>query len=164
MTLIRCEGAEARVVVDEWTEVEDGAPVPPGADATVSLERWTREAETLRARSARIGVRVPNDADPDEVGPLLDGVSLVTVDFPQFTDGRGYTIARILRERHGYAGELRAVGHVLRDQLFYMARCGFDGFELARHQDVGDALNAFRDFSVTYQPAADHAEPIWRRR
>jgi len=165
MTLIERDARGARVVVgDPWAAVEDGAPVPDGGDVTVSIERWRGEAEALRARSGRVGVRVPGDADPDEIGPLLEGVSLVTVAFPKFTDGRGYTVARVLRERHGYAGGLRAVGHVLRDQLFYLARCGFDAFELAEGKDAGDALAAFGDFSVTYQPAADVPEPIWRRR
>jgi uncharacterized protein (DUF934 family) len=165
MTLIRRDADGARVVTDDpWTAVEDGATVPEGGDVIVSLERWREEAEALRGRTGRVGVRVPGDADPDALAPLVDGVPLVAVDFPKFTDGRGYSVARVLRDRHGYAGELRAVGQVLRDQLFYLARCGFDAFELAEGKDVDDALAAFGDFSVTYQPAADDAQPIWRRR
>ncbi|HJL16220.1 MAG TPA: DUF934 domain-containing protein [Sandaracinaceae bacterium LLY-WYZ-13_1] len=165
MTLIRRDEAGARVVPDDpWTALEDEAAAPAEGDVTVSLARFERELDDLRARPGRTGVRVPGDADPDAIGPLLAEAPLVTVDFPKFTDGRGYSVARVLRERHGFAGELRAVGHVLRDQLFYMARCGFDTFELTEGKDVDDALAAFEDFSLSYQPAADGTAPIWRRR
>ena len=164
MTLIRREPEGARVLADDpWIALADGAPIE-GGDVVVSLARWIEERDALLARAARVGVRVLGEVDPDELGPQLDGVALVVVEFPKFTDGRGYTLARVLRDRHDYRGELRAVGHVLRDQLFYMARCGFETFELAPGRDVDDALRAFEDFSVTYQPAADHQEPIWRRR
>ena len=128
----------------------------------VSLARWQSETEALRARGAPVGVAVPGETDAEAVD--LEGAVLIAVEFPKFTDGRGYSFARVLRSRVGYVGELRAVGQVLRDQLFYMARCGFDSFELVDGKDVDDALAAFRDFSVTYQPASDDDAPIWRRR
>ncbi|MCZ7683107.1 MAG: DUF934 domain-containing protein [Sandaracinaceae bacterium] len=134
----------------------------PEGDVVVTLARLRRDRDRLRGR--RIGVRAPGDTDPEELARHLDGVELVVVELPKFTDGRAYTLARLLRTRFGYAGELRATGDVLRDQLFYLARCGFTSFELAPGRDVADALRAFEDFSVTYQPAADHDEPIWRRR
>jgi len=86
------------------------------------------------------------------------------VSFPVFTDGRGYSIARLLRDRHGWTGELRAVGDVLRDQLFALARCGFDSFALRAGQDVQASLAAFGDFSVRYQSATDEPMPLFRRR
>ena len=94
---------------------------------------------------------------------MLDEVTLLAVEFPKFTDGRGYSIARILRDRYGYTGELRAVGDVLHDQLLFMARCGFDAFELKAGKDIDGALAAFDAFSVYYQGAADEPEPLWRR-
>ena len=84
----------------------------------------------------------------------FDKLALIAVRFPKFTDGRGYSIARVLR-RLGWQGELRAVGDVLRDQLFYMTRCGFDAFALRADQDAQAALTAFSDFSAPYQPAID---------
>ncbi|HEY8432377.1 MAG TPA: DUF934 domain-containing protein [Sandaracinaceae bacterium] len=164
MALIRRDREGARVVTDDpWIAVADDAELPAGGGVVVSLERWRRERDALRGRR-RVGVRVRGDTPPEELAPELEGVELVVVELPKFTDGRAYTLARLLRERFGYRGELRATGDVLRDQLFYLSRCGFTSFELAPGRDVDDALRAFEDFSVTYQPAADHAEPIWRRR
>jgi uncharacterized protein (DUF934 family) len=90
--------------------------------------------------------------------------ALVAVNFPQFTDGRGYSSARLLRERYGWRGELRAIGDVFRDQLFYLARCGFDAFALRQGEDAQAALAAFDDFSDAYQTAADRPLPLFRRR
>lgn len=164
MTLIRRDAEGTRVVEDTWRAIGDEEPLPSEGELLVSLERFRRDREALFARGARVGVRVPVDADADAVAGELIDVALVAIPFPKFSDGRGYSLARILRSRGRYGGELRAVGHVLRDQLAFMARCGFTTFELAPGRDVGDALRAFDDFSVTYQPAEDHDEPIWRRR
>lgn len=164
MKLIRRDEDGARIEDDAWVAVLDDVTVPHEGDALVSLSRWRSDADALRARSGRVGVRVPGDTPPEELAPLLDGVSLVAIELPKFTDGRGYSLARLLRDRFGYQGELRAVGHVLRDQLLYLARCGFDTFVLAEGKSLDDGLAAFEDFSVTYQPAADHDQPIWRRR
>ncbi|MEM6993486.1 MAG: DUF934 domain-containing protein [Myxococcota bacterium] len=141
-----------RVIVDDATKhLADDAPVPATGDVTVSLSRYGAEREALAARADRVGVRIKPDEDVDEIVPHLGQIKLIAVEFPKFTDGRGYSTARLLRERHGYRGELRAIGHVLRDQLFYMQRVGFDAFEMAPGKSVQDALNAFSDFSVTYQ-------------
>jgi len=88
----------------------------------------------------------------------------VAVHFPQFADGRGYSLGRLLRERYGWRGELRAIGDVLRDQLFYLTRCGFDAFDLREDQDLQAALSAFDDFSESYQTAVDQRQPLFRRR
>lgn len=164
MTLIRLDHERAQVIEDDpWTRVADGADLPSG-DAIVSLERWRRERDHVRDRAGRVGLHVSGDTDPASLSSELEGLSLVQIELPKFTDGRAYTLARLLRERFGFAGELRATGDVLRDQLFFLARCGFSSFRLAPGRDPGDALRAFDDFSVTYQPAADHTTPIWRRR
>ena len=102
--------------------------------------------------------------DPARLAPRLAFASRVEVNFPSFTDGRGYTLARLLRERHGYAGELRAVGDVPRDQLFNLARCGFDAFLLREGEDADAALAAFRDFSEAYQASVERPLPLFRRR
>ena len=105
----------------------------------------------------------PGD-DPASVAARLGSVARVEVNFPSFTDGRGYSIARLLRERHGYRGELRAVGDVQRDQLFYLARCGFDAFLLRDGQDAGESLAALNDFSEAYQASVERPQPLFRRR
>jgi uncharacterized protein (DUF934 family) len=102
--------------------------------------------------------------EPAAIAGDLDRFTLVAVNFPTFGDGRGYSIARLLRERHGYKGELRAIGEVVRDHLFFMASCGFDAFLLRDDQDPEEALTAFGDFSDAYQASADRPLPLFRRR
>ena len=103
----------------------------------------------------------PTD-DPASVS--LGGVARVEVNFPKFGDGRGYSIARLLRERYGYRGELRAVGHITRDLLFYLESCGFDAFELRAGEDPHEALASFEDFSEAYQTSVARPQPLFRRR
>ncbi len=163
MTLVRRDADGARIVEDPWRTLADDEAFPVDGDAIVSLERWQRERDGLRARAGRVGLRVSGDADPDALAAELEGVSLVAIELPKFTDGRAYSLARLLR-RAGFRGELRAAGDVLRDQLAYLSRCGFESFELAPGKDAEAALSAFSDFSVAYQPAEDDEPPIWRRR
>jgi uncharacterized protein (DUF934 family) len=125
-------------------------------------------------RRGRIETPFPPDAgevlrlepadDPAALAGRLAAAARVEVNFPSFTDGRGYSLARLLRERHGYQGELRAVGDVQRDQLFYLQRCGFDAFLLREGEDAGEALGAFHDFSEAYQASVERPEPLFRRR
>jgi uncharacterized protein (DUF934 family) len=103
----------------------------------------------------------PSD-DPASIS--LEGVTRVEVNFPKFGDGRGYSIARLLRERYGYRGELRAVGHITRDLLFYLESCGFDAFELRAGEDPHEALASFEDFSEAYQASVARPQPLFRRR
>ncbi|MCX4243881.1 DUF934 domain-containing protein [Paraliomyxa miuraensis] len=145
---------------DEDALPADGAPM----DVTVTLARWQSERQALRAHPGAVGVRLSPDDELEPLLPDLDALALVAVEFPRFTDGRGYSLARLLRERHGYRGELRAVGNVLRDQLFYMHRCGFDAFELQPGKSIHDALSAFEELSVRYQAGADEPHPLFRRR
>ena len=105
----------------------------------------------------------PHD-DPAAHACRLAGAARVEVNFPKFSDGRGYSIARLLRERHGYTGELRAVGDVQRDQLFYLSRVGFDAFLLREGEDAAAALAALADFSEAYQASVERPQPLFRRR
>jgi uncharacterized protein (DUF934 family) len=102
--------------------------------------------------------------DPAAFAHRLAGVSAIAINFPKFSDGRGYSIARLLRERYGYKGELRAIGEVARDHLHAMAQCGFDAFELREGEDPQQALAAFSDFSDTYQATVAQPQPLFRRR
>jgi uncharacterized protein (DUF934 family) len=104
----------------------------------------------------------PSD-DPAAFADRLDRVARIEVNFPKFGDGRGYSIARLLRERYGYKGELRAVGQITRDHLFFMESCGFDAFQLRDGEDAEDALAAFEDFSDSYQGSLTRP-PLFRRR
>ncbi|RUQ38483.1 MAG: DUF934 domain-containing protein [Candidatus Competibacteraceae bacterium] len=154
---------ERRIVEDHWQHVADEAELPAGP-VIVSLARWRKERATLLARSAPVGIRLPNTVDPAELVEELPRLALVALEFPKFADGRAHSQARLLRERYGYRGELRAVGDVLRDQLAFMARNGFDAFELRADRSLDDALRAFDEFSVSYQPAVDQPLPLYRRR
>ncbi|MGH8686957.1 MAG: DUF934 domain-containing protein [Burkholderiales bacterium] len=105
----------------------------------------------------------PTD-DPASYAGRLGSAERVEVNFPKFTDGRGYSIARLLRERHGYRGEIRAVGDIQRDQVFYLSRVGFDAFLLREGEDADDALAALGDFSEAYQASVERPQPLFRRR
>lgn len=148
-----------RIVPDSWQQLkpaaEGGLPnLPLTGDWIVPLAIWNEQRSQPGQRSGRNGVLLENTDDPRALAEDFDKLALIAVRFPKFTDGRGYSIARLLR-RLGWKGELRAVGDVLRDQLFYMARCGFDAFELRADQDAQGALTAFSDFSAPYQQALD---------
>ena len=146
---------QRRIVDDSWVHAGDDDPVPPDGDVLVSLERWRSERPALLARSGRLGVRLPNTTAPAEIAGDLGHFAVVAIEFPVYRDGRGFSLARLLRERLGYAGEIRAVGNVLRDQLFYMERCGFDAYEIQPGKSLESALEGFEDLSVTYQDAID---------
>ncbi|OYW60132.1 MAG: oxidoreductase [Rhizobiales bacterium 12-68-15] len=139
------------VVPDAYVTADAEGPLPDGP-VIVPLARLLAEGEALSGRNAPLGVRVPNTADLAALVPFLPSLSLVALDFPKFRDGRAYTQARLLRERHGL---LRATGNVLRDQILLMARCGFDAFEITRAEDVPGFVAGLSRYSVFYQPTGD---------
>jgi uncharacterized protein (DUF934 family) len=149
-----------RLVADKWQLLQPDDPVPVEGNVIVPLVVWREQRTALNGRIGLTAVWLAPDEDPSGIGDLP---SLIAVHFPAFTDGRGYSTARLLRQRYEFSGELRAFGDILRDQLFELARCGFDSFVLRDDQDVDDALRAFDDFSETYQAAADRG-PLFDRR
>jgi uncharacterized protein (DUF934 family) len=155
---------QAQIVTsDDWQFLGATDTVPATGDVVVPLARFVAERDALLGRQGKLGVQVEPTDELTELAPHVDKLAIIAINFPKFGDGRGYTHARLLRERHGFKGELRAVGEVLADQLFYMARVGFDAFALVEGKDVQAALRAFSDFSVTYQAAADDPRPLFRR-
>ncbi len=153
---------DRKIIEDGWELLAVGAPIPPGGDVIVRLSQWNGDPAARAERGGRIGLVLASDEAPEQI-EALGRLPLIAIDFPKFGDGRGYTSARLLRDRFEYKGELRAVGEVLRDQLFYMARCGIDSFALKAGKDMQGALSAFDDFSVSYQAAADDRRPLFRR-
>jgi len=111
-----------------------------------------------------IGIWLDSDQSSEALEPYLDKLSLIAINFPKFVDGRGYSYARILRDRLDYQGELRAIGDVLHDQLFYLKRCGFDSFAVREDKNIEIASQGLEDFSDSYQIATDQPEPLFRRR
>jgi uncharacterized protein (DUF934 family) len=140
------------VVGDDWRYVDEN---PGGADLALilPLARWHEERSNWWLWAGRLGVRIGPTDRVELLKPDLTRLSLIAIEFGGPSEGRGYTQARVLRERLGFAGELRAVGYVKRDQLFFLARCGFDAFELSEGVDPRSVLTAFDDFDVAYQPA-----------
>jgi uncharacterized protein (DUF934 family) len=160
---------DRQVITDTWQLLKpaaDGSPpsVPTAGDAIVPLAFWLERRDVLLSRAGRLGVWLDSHEEPAAIAGDLDWFTLVAVNFPTFGDGRGYSIARLLRERYGYKGELRAIGEVVRDHLFLMASCGFDAFLLRDDQDPEEALTAFGDFSDAYQASSDRPLPLFRRR
>lgn len=144
---------------DPWAALADDAVLPPTGPVIVSLPRFRSERDALLARGAPLGVRLKSSELAAEIGADAPRLDLAAIEFPVFRDGRGYSTARLLRERWGFAGELRAVGNVLRDQLLFMDRCGFDAFEVENEDAVAAWEKALAEFSVFYQPATDARVP-----
>jgi uncharacterized protein (DUF934 family) len=151
---------------DSWVLFDgDAAKLPEGADVLIPFDEWHERAQAWLARPGRIGLLLAPTDDPKRLSSDdLQALSLIAISFAKFTDGRAYSIARILRERLGWQGELSAVGDVLRDQLFLMARCGFTSFALRADQNPLEALKSFRSFSVRYQACTEEPSPLFRRR
>jgi uncharacterized protein (DUF934 family) len=154
------------IVEDSWErllEIEPDVGLPAG-DVIIPFAYWLKHKDTLTNRKGKLGVCISGDDDTHEVAKDIEHFDLIALDFPVFADGRSYSHARLLRDRYSFKGELRAVGDVLRDQLFYMLRCGINSFQLRQDKDLEDALKAFSEISVKYQTAADGAEPIYKYR
>ena len=136
----------------------------PGKNFVVPLQFWKLYREQLDDYSGNIAVWLDSDEQADQIGAELHALPLIALNFPVFSDGRSYSNARELRQRYGYKGEIRAIGDVLRDQLYYMAQCGFDTFEIRHDQDIDACLGAFADFETGYQSTVAEPTPLFRRR
>ena len=147
-------------VADSWVTVDDGAEIPADVPVIVSQERWLERAKELAGRNAPLGIRLKSHQSPATIAEDLHRFSLVALEFPHFKDGRAYSYARLLRERYGFKGEIRAVGNVLRDQHLFMIRCGFDAFELRDGEQPAEWRKHADAFSVFYQPATDRRPTV----
>jgi uncharacterized protein (DUF934 family) len=154
-----------RITVDPWQLLKSAAdPLPQDGDVIVPLSMWHAQRDVLLARSGRLGVWLDSQEDPASITGDLRHFALIAVNFPKLGDGRGYSSGRLLRERYGWQGELRAIGYVIRDYLFDLSRCGFDAFSLREGEDAHAALSGFDDFSDGYQISVDRPQPLFRRR
>jgi len=160
MALIK-NGAQ---VSDQWIYADDDTPVQADIPTIVSLKRFMAERETLVRSSSELGVHVSPGEDVTALEGDLDRLRVIALDFPKFTDGRAYSAARILRQRFRFEGEIRAIGEVLRDQYLFLSRAGFDAYEVRDGADARDWLDAVREFSHHYQPAADGSRAVWAQR
>lgn len=140
---------------DPWIAVSGESPIPDGDPVIVDYDRWAEEKDKLAGRNAPLGVRLSSDQPPALIADDLDRFSLVALEFPKFADGRSYSHARLLRERYGFTGELRAVGNILRDQYVFLDRCGFDTLEVGGADPEAAYAAAKGEITHHYQPAGD---------
>ncbi len=152
MPLVTDSGLEA----DSYRRIEDAVA---GDDLIVPLDKLGDHA----GHRGRLGAEVPNTARIEEIRPWLDRLDLIALPFPAFTDGRAYSLARQIRQ-HGFAGELRATGNVLPDQLQFMAQVGFDSFEVSDRYSPDVWLSALSRLNLSYQGAAGGARHVWQER
>lgn len=174
---------QRRVVTDPWLLLKasaegapsgaegapsgsEGAPpsVPAEGDVIIPLSLWLARKDALAMRSGRTGVWLESKDGPEAIAADLNRLPLVAVHFPSLADGRGYSIARLLRERYRYKGEVRAIGAVFKDTLLGMERCGFDTFLLRDGEDADDAITAFDELADPYQANTTQPIPLFRRR
>ena len=157
---------QRKLCEDTWQVLpSDDAAAPADVDLLLTLPQWQARRAEWHARSGgRLGVRLEPADDPEALQPDLPALALIAVHFPAFTDGRGYSTARLLRERLAYRGELRAIGDVFRDQLFYLSRVGFDAFLLREGESAAEAVASLDDFSEAYQTSVERPLPLFRRR
>ena len=155
------------VINDSWHLLDKDATLDglPNSDSIiVPLALWLEHSHALKARDGGLGVWLDSDEEVESIADDLSQFQVVALNFPVFSDGRNYSNARLLRDRYQYQGEVRAIGDVLRDQLFFMQRCGFDAFALRADRNADEALESLKDFSNAYQAATDQPLPLSRRR
>lgn len=162
--IIQLVNDQPQIVDDDWTVVrEPGAlTVDLGASTVLPLATLIEMNEDAASRIKAAWISPDDDFEKDI--PRLFSLDMIAVDFPTFRDGRGYSIAKLLRTRYGWKRELRAIGDVLRDQLNYMRRCGFDAFAVRADKDIEAALKSFSFYTVTYQGSVNDPMPLFRRR
>ena len=160
---------DKQIAKDDWTLVADDAALTD-ANEVINFSRWAnaegaeKDALVAKRDAGTLGIQLNAGDTADLLATESQGFALVNVEFPKFADGRGYSAARLLRERYGFTGQLRAVGDVLFDQLFYMMRCGFNAMAMRADQDLDLAVKGFDTFSTPYQGDVNDPRPLFRRR
>lgn len=159
---------DTSVVEDSWQIVPAEAELAPEqlskSNYLLPLHLWNSLVEQSGTALANIGIWLDSDQLPEQICGDFLNVPVIAINFPVFADGRGFSVARLLRQRYNYKGQIRAIGNPIRDQLTYMRRCGFNAYDLAEHYDPELALASLNDFSETYQAAVDQPIPLFRRR
>lgn len=144
---------DSEIIDNTWTFITDDSPIPEG-DNTVSIKRWLADKSRLSQHSGKLGLRIETEDRVEDIAQDLANFQLIELNFPAFTDGRAFSHARLLRNQYHYAGEIRAVGGFLSDQVFYLSRVGINAFALQNQDEIPVALKALNDFSVTYQASS----------
>ncbi|ODS24719.1 hypothetical protein AB835_02300 [Candidatus Endobugula sertula] len=153
---------DGQIAVNEWLLVTDSSQPIPEAKVIVSLDIWQAHKEQLAKKP--VGLWIKNDQSLETIHKDLSQFDVIAIDFPGFMDGRGFSIGRLLRDRYHYQGEIRATGSIIRDQLCYLKRCGFNAFDLGGNSNLESAIASLNDFSDGYQISVDQKTPLFRRR
>ena len=149
------------VVTDHWVRLADEAPLPDGGHVIVSFARWQAEKSIFCGSDLVCGVWLDSHQSSELLCDDLDSLDLVALNFPAFADGRGFTSGRILRERYGFRGQIRATGVFILDQIDLLRRCGFDAFDTEKPEVIrGIMRNAPAQVRVYYQPGQDAQDEI----
>ncbi len=160
---------DKQIVNDDWTLVADDVALS-AAKEVINFSRWAaaessdKDALVAKRDAGTLGIQLNAGDTADLLADASQGFALINVEFPKFADGRGYSAARLLRERYGFTGQLRSVGDVLFDQLFFMMRCGFNAMAMREDQDLDLAVKGFETFSSSYQGDVNDTRPLFRRR
>jgi len=142
-----------QIIDDEWSDItNEDLNFDEAQKVIVSLDQLKKNFEQLRIRFKLLAVMLQVTDSVEDVLPFLDDVQMVVFEFKVFADGRAFSQSKLLRDRHCYQGHIRAVGDVIRDQLSFMQRCGFSQFQLAKTEDINQAIHGFSDISKSYQP------------
>ena len=157
MALLLKDGAVAE---NSWQAVADDAETVPDGPVILGLARWRRDRAALSARNTPLGIRLKSAELAGEIAGDLDRFALVALEFPVFRDGRAFSTARELRERYGFTGEIRALGHVLPDQYAFLVRTGFTSVEVADTANLASWRHALSEISVAYQTVLDGDTPL----
>lgn len=153
---------DGQVVDDSWIIIEkDFVGELPMAKVLLPMQYWLDKRDSLNLMVA--GLWVDSDEEIEQIGLEADMFPVIAVNFPTFADGRGFSLGRLLKERYGYSGQLRAIGNPIQDQLFYLKRCGFTAFDLKEGTDLEAACQSLNDFDISYQSAHDQPEALFRR-
>ncbi|MFT4886227.1 MAG: hypothetical protein ACJA2D_000548 [Pseudohongiellaceae bacterium] len=160
---------DSALVADAWTLLKDSTgpevlDVVRGKKLIVPLKFWLENAAEIVLYEGTIGIWLNSDETPNMINSDLNEIPLIALNFPSFTDGRSYSSARQLRNEFSYRGELRAIGDILRDQIYYLSQCGFNSFSLRHDQDPELCLRALEDFATNYQATVTQPTPLFRRR
>ncbi len=156
------------VTDDNWTLLDQPEGNLPSGNVLVPLSYWLQHRDDLAQKdlaqhNGSIGVWLDSHEEVEALAADLEKLPVIAINFPKFVDGRGFSSARLLRDRYAYQGEVRAIGQFIRDQLFLLQRCGFSQFSFADDLDLEAAAQSLNDFSDGYQTAADQAQPLFKR-
>ena len=153
-----------RLIDDSWTLLTEDSESLPSGDILLSYSQWQTFSDQLDSHDGSVGVIIEGNADIEDIIEPLLKLPLIAINFPKFADGRAFSSARLIRERYEYTGEIRAVGGFIRDQLYYLSRCGFNAFKFDDSVDLTESAKSLQDFSEVYQVSVDQESPLFRRR